>query len=96
MVLTSSVYELMAQIIDGTEAETMDTSISYPGLQPVLPTPQHHHFRSQLKIHHDFFFFFFSLLDPRGGSLSPTHVVVLHLLLVDFFVSQPTVFIETS
>ena len=35
-------------------------------------------------------------LDPRGGSLSLTHVVVLHLLLVDFFVSQPTVFIETS
>uniref|UniRef100_A0A8C4QFZ6 Rho-GAP domain-containing protein n=1 Tax=Eptatretus burgeri TaxID=7764 RepID=A0A8C4QFZ6_EPTBU len=31
-------------------------------------------------------------LDPRGGSLSLTHVVVL----VDFFVSQPTVFIETS
>ena len=23
-------------------------------------------------------------LDPRGGSLSLTHVVVLHLLLVDF------------
>ena len=36
------------------------------------------------------------ILDPRGGSLSLTHVVVLHLLLVDFFVSQPTVFIETS
>ena len=35
-------------------------------------------------------------LDPRGGSPSLTHVVVLHLLLVDFFVSQPTVFIETS
>ena len=35
-------------------------------------------------------------LDPHGGSLSLTHVVVLHLLLVDFFVSQPTVFIETS
>ena len=31
-------------------------------------------------------------LDPRGGSLSLTHVVVL----VDLFVSQPTVFIETS
>ena len=37
-----------------------------------------------------------SFLDPRGGSLSLTHVVVLLLLLVDFFVSQPTVFIETS
>ena len=36
-------------------------------------------------------------LDPRGGSPSLTHVVVvLLLLLVDFFVSQPTVFIETS
>jgi len=35
-------------------------------------------------------------LDPSGGSHSLTHVVVLHLLLVDFFVSQPTVFIETS
>ena len=41
-----------------------------------------------------FFFveFFSCFLDPRGGSLSLTHVVVL----VDFFVSQPTVFIETS
>ena len=37
-----------------------------------------------------------ALLDPPGGSLSLTHVAVLHLLLVDFFVSQPTVFIETS
>ena len=37
-----------------------------------------------------------TFLDPRGGSLSLTRVVVLHLLLVDFFVSQPTVFIETS
>ena len=35
---------------------------------------------------------FTSFLDPRGGSLSLTHVVVL----VDFFVSQLTVFIETS
>ena len=35
-------------------------------------------------------------LDPRGGSLSLIHVVVLLLLLVDFFVSQHTVFIETS
>ena len=35
-------------------------------------------------------------LDPRGGSLSLTHVVVLLLLLVDFFVSQPPVLIETS
>ena len=34
----------------------------------------------------------FGFLDPRGGSRSLTHVVVL----VDFFVSQPTVFIETS
>ena len=33
-----------------------------------------------------------TFLDPHGGSLSLTHVVVL----VDFFVSQPTVFIETS
>ena len=38
----------------------------------------------------------FEFLDPRGGSLSLTHVVVVVLLLVDFFVSQPTVFIETS
>ena len=35
---------------------------------------------------------YLQFLDPRGGSLSLTHVVVL----VDFFVSQPTVFIETS
>ena len=39
--------------------------------------------------------FFFFLILVRG-SLSLTHVVVHHLLLVDFFVSQPTVFIETS
>ena len=42
------------------------------------------------------FSFYHIFLDPRGGSRSLTHVVVLHLLLVDFFVSQPTVFIETS
>ena len=40
--------------------------------------------------------FIYVFLDPRGGSLSLTHIVVLNLLLVDFFVSQPTVFIETS
>ena len=58
------------------------------------PTPSHlphehltHKHANTTQRQQTFFF-----LDPRGGSLSLTHVIVL----VDFFVSQPTVFIETS